>query len=243
MDYNLTFKPFGERSILIEWQAVIEEKILLDIIHFKKKIKNSNIKQIIELRVTYHSLLVVYESRIIDFELSVKKLKCIYKQVENYSKPKITQWKIPVCYDTLFGMDLDTIAIEKQLTKEAIIQRHSEAIYTVYFIGFLPGFMYLGGLDEILVTPRKQTPRLKIGKGSVAIGGHQTGVYPFESPGGWNIIGNSPIEFFNLKNEVPCFAKSGDRIIFNPISFEKYRDIEKKVKLGIYQIEGELIHD
>lgn len=242
MSYKLAYKPFGERSVLIEWPPLIGEKILADILHLKNKIQNSEIKDIVEIRVAYHSLLIVYKNNLSVFELSIKNLEYIYQQVEHYSKPEIKQWKIPVCYDTIFATDLEEMALAKRLSKEAIIKRHTEAIYTVYFIGFLPGFMYLGGLDKELHFPRKQTPRLKIEKGSVAIGGNQTGVYPCESPGGWNIIGNSPIDFFNPKKDVPCFAKSGDRIVFNPISLKKYRNIEKMVQLGIYDLESEVIH-
>ena len=158
-------------------------------------------------------------------------------------KVKSVLWKIPVCYDAVFGIDLEAISKEKNLSKEEIIKRHSQAIYTVYFIGFLPGFLYLGGLDESLHVPRKSTPRLQIEKGAVAIGGNQTGVYPTESPGGWNIIGNSPIEFFNPKLETPCFAKAGDKISFKPITIQEFKTIKILVEAGVYQIESEVLYD
>ena len=151
-------------------------------------------------------------------------------------------WKIPVCYDAVFGIDLKTISEEKNLPIEAIVKHHSQTIYTVYFIGFLPGFLYLGGLNETLYMPRKSTPRLKIEKGAVAIGGSQTGVYPSDSPGGWNIIGNSPIEFFNPKLKTPCFAKAGDHIIFQPISLSAYKNIKILVEAGVYQLDSEAYH-
>src|SRR5690606_22673794 len=152
-------------------------------------------------------------------------------------------WKIPVSYDAVFGIDLEAICLEKRISKNELIKRHSQAIYTVYFIGFLPGFLYLGGLDEVLHIARKSTPRLKIEKGAVAIGGHQTGVYPTESPGGWNIIGNSPIEFFNPKSNPPCFAEAGDKISFYPISLKEYRDIKTLSEAGVYQLESEVMND
>jgi inhibitor of KinA len=148
-----------------------------------------------------------------------------------------------VCYHVNFGIDLEAISIEKKLSTEDIIKRHSQVIYTVYFIGFLPGFLYLGGLDDSIYVPRKSTPRLQIDKGAVAIGGNQTGVYPESSPGGWNIIGNSPIEFFNPKLEKPCFAKAGDRIVFKPVSMEAYNQIKTLVEGGVHEIESEVFHD
>jgi inhibitor of KinA len=146
-----------------------------------------------------------------------------------------------VCYDSIFGLDLIEISKQKGMSEDAIIKLHSQTFYTVYFIGFLPGFLYLGGLDEKLYFPRKETPRLKVEKGAVAIGGKQTGVYPNISPGGWQIIGNSPISFFDSSKGEPCFAKSGDKIEFYAISKEKYDDIKALVDAGVYQLESEVI--
>ncbi|MDO5972030.1 5-oxoprolinase subunit PxpB [Flavivirga aquimarina] len=241
MTYELRYKPYGERSILIEWPAVIDKNILSDIIRFKEKIQNSNIKHLVEIKNAYNSLLVVYDFYFVDFENEIKTLQELYNQITPDTKSILKQWKIPVCYDTLFAIDLEEMAFEKGLSKTSIITLHSQTVYTVYFIGFLPGFMYLGGLNEKLYTPRKATPRLKIEKGAVAIGGEQTGVYPSESPGGWNIIGNSPITFFNPKNDPPCFVNAGDTIVFEPISLKKYKDIKTLVDAGVYQLESEVV--
>jgi inhibitor of KinA len=243
MSFNLTFKPFGERAILIEWPHIISETILKDILQFKSKIKSNNIEAIVEIKSAYNSLLIIYDTICRNFENNVNILKKVYNS-SDFKYDKLSKlYKIPVCYDAIFGIDLEALSEEKKLSKEAIITRHSGAIYTVYFIGFLPGFLYLGGLDEVLNTPRKSTPRLKIEKGSVAIGGNQTGVYPTESPGGWNIIGNTPVEFFNPKNSPPCFAKAGDKIIFKPISTNEYNDIKILVEVGVYQIESSILND
>ena len=148
-----------------------------------------------------------------------------------------------MCYDDVFGIDLDELSEEFNLSKSEIIELHSRSNYTVFFVGFLPGFLYLGGLDERLHFPRKKTPRLKVLKGAVAVGGKQTGIYPNESPGGWNIIGNSPINFFDVNKEVPCFAQSGDKISFYRVSKEEYDDIKALVEAGVYQLESEVIDD
>ena len=132
-------------------------------------------------------------------------------------------WKVPVCYDVELGIDLEEISHTLKLSIQEIIDLHSQAIYTVYFIGFLPGFLYLGGLDNRLEIKRKSNPRLHVDKGSVAIGGSQTGVYPQDSAGGWNIIGKTPLSFFNLDHNNPCFAKPGDKIQFVPISLEEFK--------------------
>lgn len=243
MGYQLTYKPFGERSILVEWPSIIDKDILLDIIGFKEKIKKGNIEVIIEIRIAYNSLLVVYELNELMVENSIQELKSIYVNSHEQIEPIFRQWNIPVCYDDQFAIDLDEMSLEKNMSKSDIIKFHSSTIYTVYFIGFLPGFLYLGGLDKTLYAPRKATPRLKIDKGAVAIGGKQTGVYPSESPGGWNIIGNSPINFFSAENKRPCFAKSGDRIKFNQITLKEYQDIKTLVDAGVYQLKSEVIYD
>ncbi len=242
MTYNLTYKPFGERAILIEWPAVIDENILKDIVNFKNSIEKLNIKSIVELKSAYNSLLISYHTVCRNFENEINVLKNVYLASDFKDKDKSVLWKIPVCYDSVFGIDIEAISKEKNLLKEEIIKRHFQSIYTVYFIGFLPGFLYLGGLDASLHVPRKSTPRMQIEKGAVAIGGNQTGVYPTESPGGWNIIGNSPIEFFNPKLETPCFAKAGDKIRFKPITIQEFNTIKSLVAARLYQIESEVVY-
>lgn len=242
MTFNVAYKRFGERAILVEWPATIDEIILKDILRYKASVESKNIESIVEIKLAYNSLLIIYTSFCRNYENEVKRLESCRHSTK--SKPDIvsTLWKIPVCYDAVFGVDLETISKEKKLSTDAVIARHSEAIYTVYFIGFLPGFLYLGGLDEALFTPRKATPRLQIEKGAVAIGGNQTGVYPMASPGGWHVIGNAPINFFNPKQDIPCFAKPLDRIKFVPISISKHKDIKMLVDAGVYQLESEVWH-
>ena len=243
MTFNLTYKAFGERSILIEWPPLIDERILFDIASFKQKIVNNKIKLVVDVNQAYNSLLVNYENSILDFDYQINILIGNYKAKETYKIQNSRLWKIPVCYDEDFAIDLDNISVVENISKEEIIKRHFQVNYTVYFIGFLPGFLYLGGLDERLYFPRKESPRLKVDKGAVAIGGKQTGVYPNESPGGWNIIGNTPISFFDVSKNNPCFAKSGDSIQFYPISLKEYHNTKALVEVGVYQIESEVIND
>ncbi len=241
MSFNLVYKPYGQNCILVEWPASIDENTLADVLTFKSKLKQLKVENIIETRSAYHSLLIVYSQLKSGFEDEVMRLKSIYTSKEKTVKPQSTLWRIPVCYDIQFGLDLKSISTAKKLSESEIIRLHSQTIYTVYFIGFLPGFLYLGGLDNRLATPRKATPRLQIEKGSVAIGGNQTGVYPSASPGGWNIIGNSPINFFNVEHEVPCFASAGDRIKFYPVDLKEHQNIKTLVDGGVYQIESEVV--
>jgi len=222
--FELTYKPFGEHAILIEWPSEISEEVLSNIVGFKNKIEEDiNLQDII---VGYNSLVLVSEYKIEEVNEKMYSLNELYKQPLKTETQKTTHWEIPVCYDQQFGVDLEYISKTNAMAIEEIIRLHTEPIYTVYFVGFLPGFLYLGGLNERIAIPRKSTPRMRVPKGSVAIGGNQTGIYPDESSGGWNIIGNSPISFFDVKKDSPCFAKTGDTISFKPVSFEKYKKIE-----------------
>jgi len=241
--YKLSYKRFGERAILIEWPSEIEEPILKDLLHFKECIEENNHKKIEDVRSAYNSLLVIYNEGITDFKNEVLQLEKIYASGIKNNKLTSTLWKIPVCYSKEFALDLEEISKAKGKTAKELISLHTETIYTVYFIGFLPGFLYLGGLKELLHHPRKATPRLKVEKGAVAIGNGQTGIYPSESPGGWNIIGNSPINFFNVNNQEPCFAKPGDSIKFYEVSIKQYQSIKGLVEAGEYQIESEVMDD
>ena len=241
-DFKLTYKQFGERSILVEWSSKIDEKILEDIVLFKEKLKKSSLKELIEIKLAYNSMLISYYDTIDNIYDEISTLKGIYLLKSEVKKPAFMLWKIPVCYDDEFGLDLEEILVKKKISKQDIIALHSEKIYIVFFIGFLPGFLYLGGLNKALNFPRKATPRLQIEKGAVAIGGNQTGVYPSQSPGGWNIIGNSPIKFFDVSKNTPCFAKSGDKLQFYPITLKEHRDITTLVNAGVYQLEREELY-
>ena len=243
MTYQLQYSQFSERSILVEWPAVIDENILQDVLIFKNKIQNKYSKQSVEVIITYNSMLIVYDSTIDFLNDAFLDLKRLYEvQVETILLESKT-FQIPVCYDEEFGVDLDTISKEKKLPKSEIIQLHSQTIYTVYFIGFLPGFLYLGGLDSRLHLNRKTTPNLNVKKGSVAIGGQQTGIYPQDSPGGWHIIGNSPVELFNPKQNPPCFIKAGDKVKFQPISKSEYLKIKKDIENSTFNPKSLVIND
>lgn len=239
--FKLKYKPFGERSILIEWPPEIDESILNDVINFKNTLQKSIVKEVVEIKSAYNSILISYQFTIDDVYDEISMLKALYLVREGIYKCASRHWRIPVCYDTVFGIDLATMSVQRKLPIDDIIKCHSQTIYMMYFIGFLPGFLYLGGLDEKLHIPRKATPRLSVKKGAVAIGGNQTGVYPNISPGGWHIIGNSPISFFDNNKEVPCFAKAGDKIEFYSISKEKYDNIKALADAGVYQLESEVI--
>lgn len=241
MDFKLSYKQFSERSILVEWPPIIDENVLHDVTCFKNHLLKHNVESIIYINSAYNSILIIYKYTIDKINDEVLRLKSAYLSRLGTPKPLARLWKIPVCYDAEFGLDLKLVSEEKRLSKLEVIALHSEAIYTVYFVGFLPGFLYLGGLDKRLNFPRKPRPRPQVKKGAVGIGGFQTGIYPNASPGGWNIIGNSPLDFFNPTIHKPCFARPGDKVKFVPIDRYLYDDLIIQVKAGVFQIESKII--
>jgi inhibitor of KinA len=136
--------------------------------------------------------------------------------------PSGRQVTVPVCYGGEFGLDLEMVGAAHGLTAGEVIALHSGVEYFVSAIGFIPGFPYLRGLSELLYTPRRRTPRTRVPAGSVAIGGPQTGIYPFETPGGWNLIGCTPWRLFNTYSQAPSLLQVGDRVRFRPINSEEY---------------------
>lgn len=227
MRFQLTYKLFGRSAILVEWPADISQEIIQDIISFEGQVKE--IDAILDTIIAYNSLLIRYQNSILDKELTISQLKNKYTASSYVIKQDQFLWEIPVCYDASFGIDLEEIANKKKCSVTDIIRLHTETDYIVYFIGFQPGFLYMGGLHQNLHVPRKSNPRVRVDKGSVGIGGAQTGVYPQNSSGGWNIIGKSPLNFFNMKATNPCFAKSGDRIQFVAVDIHTFYQIEREV--------------
>ncbi|SNR34402.1 5-oxoprolinase subunit PxpB [Lutibacter flavus] len=241
--YKLVFKPFGESGVLIEWPKKIDKNILTDIREFVHKNELKKIKYIIDINFVYSSLLIIYDNNLTTYKKIKNVLLKLYDKTDFVENKQRLLWNIPVCYNTKFGIDLQLLASEKKCTINDIIDLHSSINYTVYGIGFLPGFLYLGGLPEKLQYPRKSIPRLNVSKGAVAIGGDQTGVYPQNSPGGWNIIGKTPISIFDIDKVNPIEIQPGDEIKFYSISLMEFAEIEASFKNGFYNLKKVVLND
>ncbi|MFP2994960.1 5-oxoprolinase subunit PxpB [Spongiivirga sp. MCCC 1A20706] len=241
--FQLQYSQYGSNGILIEWPDEIDVRILKDKVRFINLIKRHSVKLIVDIIPAYNSLIIIYGDSIDNFYSFKNQLLAIYFKTEETERSANFRWSVPVCYDAFFGVDMNEFTTQKKLSIDEVVALHSNTIYTVHFVGFLPGFLYLGGLRGELFLPRKSTPALNIKKGSVAIGGSQTGVYPLNSPGGWYVIGNSPINWFEPNDTNPCFAKAGDEIVFIPINRSDFKEIKQKVDLGRYQLEKTVLND
>ena len=228
--------PLGDNAILIQFEKIISEKVLDEVLFYKNLIQQLYIKQKVEVINTYNSILINYFVTIEDVYSDLKAVKEVFQQNNNTKNIDSRVFEIPVCYDLDFGIDLELISKEKNLEISEIISLHTKPEYRVYFMGFLPGFLYLGGLDKKLQISRKSQPRMKIEKGAVGIGENQTGIYPKVSPGGWQIIGNCPVDFFDKNSEIPTQISAGDYIKFKSVEKEEYEQIKEQVKNGNFQL-------
>lgn len=226
---------FTEQSIYISFGKGISQKYLTVIRSLMDSFCAQKITGFIEAVPGYNNITIYYDPLLL-----YEKYRTVYVQdkfiaevkewinqipIHQTTEPMIIQ--IPVCYDELLGHDLAFVAEHNKLTIDEVIKIHSEAQYTVHMLGFSPGFPFLGGLSPKLETPRKMTPAQAIPAGSVGIAGQQTGIYPFETPGGWQIIGRTPIPLFNLNHESPSLLNAGDAIQFYSITLEDFKKMEE----------------
>ncbi|OAS89321.1 MULTISPECIES: 5-oxoprolinase subunit PxpB [Metabacillus] len=235
---QITFYPQGDKAITIHFGQELHKDLHQKIIAFTEFIEANPFPGLLEVIPSFTSATISYEPTKIEM---VTPKKTPYDVVLSILKSRLTNLPvsishpsktvtIPVCYGGDFGPDLQDVADYHHLTQQQIINIHANQEYLVYMIGFAPGFPYLGGMSKEIATPRKATPRLKIPVGSVGIGGEQTGVYPIESPGGWQLIGRTPIRLFRQDAKQPSLLRAGDFVRFQPITpqqFEALR-IEKQ---------------
>lgn len=232
---NFTIQSYGESAILLSWPSVIDPVNFRAINQVKLFLQQVFKTGIIDLVPSYASLTIYFDSQLLEQD----KLISAIRQVDIKKKtamPSSTVWKIPACFHPDFALDIDELSTKTQLSKKAFITRFTQPRYLLYMMGFLPGFPYLGGLPEQLHFPRKKSPRSLVHAGSIAIGGQQAGIYPSDSPGGWNIIGRTPILLFDPANQPPTHFLPGDFIQFYSISKATFTKISSEVSAGDYQL-------
>jgi len=240
---NIRLLPSGEQAMVIEFGDKIDREINIKVHRLSKLLADLKDDRIIEIVPTYRSLLVQFDlTRINREELAgiVHKSLDSIKDGEEDSSPKKIVY-VPVCYGGEFGPDMDFVMEHTRLPAEEIIAIHTGTAYLVYMLGFTAGFPYLGGMSEKIATPRLKTPRTKIPAGSVGIAGSQTGLYPIESPGGWQLIGRTPIKAFSPKSENPFLFAAGDYLQFRAVSRNEYDQIAQQVESGKYTAETGIV--
>ncbi|MDE3841208.1 kinase inhibitor [Bacillus methanolicus] len=234
MEYRL--HPLGDNAVIIELGEDINIETQQKVKMITSILDNNPPEWMIEYIPAFTTVTVFYNPVKTSNLLNYKILPYVYVceqlqqllarlKTDKTIKPRVVE--IPVCYGGEFGPDLEYVAAFNGLTTEEVIDIHSSSDYLVYMIGFAPGFPYIGGMSEKIATPRRETPRLKIPSGSVGIAGKQTGVYPIETPGGWQLIGRTPLKLFRPNEEPPSLLMAGDKIQFVPISYNEYKEMEE----------------
>lgn len=233
LNYHIFFT--SPKSLLISFEVKNHnrESILL-LQHVKAEIENKLKTQISYITTAFDTILVTFNSDNLNLNGTKTEIEGILKNlpIDSKGENNFKTFEIPLCYKA-FGKDLESLSDYTGLKVDEIIKIHSEQIYTLYFIGFMPGFLYMGNVDERIVIPRLKNPRPKVEKGSVGIAENQTGIYPNISPGGWQIIGRTPIDIFDVDKEPPSVFKPGDQIKFKPIDEQTFNSLLNHTNLQL----------
>lgn len=231
--FNVTIA--GDSALNLEFARIITPETSTSIRLAADNLNADPIKGITELVPTFCSLMVCYDPLVIGFDELSYRLRSKLHDLEDSRVTTRKIIEIPVCYGGEFGPDMQTVVAHTGLPEKEIIEIHTAPDYLIDMLGFLPGFAYLGGLDSRLHTPRLAEPRTRLEAGSVGIGGSQTGIYPLPSPGGWQIIGRSPLRPYDPDRENPILYAAGEYIRFKPISADEYSAIETQLSANTYE--------
>lgn len=240
---DIKYFPLGDTAFIVRFGNEINVQTHNILKSCKKRIDEANIHGVISVIPSYTDLVVYYSPTEILYPHLLSELKNLCAGLEEISAfDKARMIKIPVCYGDGFGPDIEVVAKHNNITVDEVIRLHTSVKYLIYMLGFNPGFCYLGGLPDGIETPRKTVPAINIVAGSVGIAGKQTGIYPIDSPGGWQIIGKTPVKIFDIDRKPEVIFEYGDYIKFVPVSSEEFEEIYKNVGDGTYKAEYELIN-
>ncbi len=216
----------GESCLVAEFGDGIDRELNALVHRCRRSLSAENPDWLVESVPTYRSLAVYVDEKADRGIVRDTLVRCLPERVEQNVEDTGELVEIPVCYGGEYGPDLGAVAEKAGITAGEVVSRHSGAEYYVYMLGFTPGFCYLGGMDQSLETPRLEEPRVRIPAGSVGIAGKQTGIYPIESPGGWRLIGRTPLDLFDPVRDPAVLVNAGMRLRFVPVSEEGYRALK-----------------
>jgi inhibitor of KinA len=215
----------GDRGLLVEFGAAIDPEINRKVRQVFFTLESSPVDGVVEVIPTYRSILICYDPTKTELSKLKREILDREKRLGELGIPPPETIEVPVCYGGDFGPDLEFVARHNKLTPQEVIKIHTAGTYLIYMIGFTPGFPFLGGLSERLFTPRRENPRQLVPAGSVGIANNQTGIYSIDSPGGWQLIGKTPIKIYNPKGTRPILLKAGNFLKFRGISREAFDEI------------------
>lgn len=231
ISHNYHMYPCGDHALTIEWGDAIDVSVNKMVIALFDLLKAQGIKGVKDVIPAYHSVTVIYDTALLKKQVKTATVyewisRQVGKLIDNSiadTEKKSRLVRIPVCYDLSLAPDLVSLAGIHKMNIDEVVKLHTGKTYRVYMIGFLPGFTYMGSVDEKINTPRKINPRTLVPAGSVGIAGEQTGIYPVDSPGGWQLIGQTPVKMFDAANDEPCYVQPGDEVQFYPITLTEFQ--------------------
>ncbi len=223
--------PVGDRSLIVEFGQAVEPVVNATVRSFARELLDEPIAGIVDVVPAFTTVAVHYRPEFFaegasPYDVLRRRLDALLARGIRHHDEDARTVEIPVCYGGEFGPDLQEVAAACGLQTEEVIARHVASQHLVYMLGFAPGFPYIGGLDPSLAVPRRSTPRTRIPAGSVAIARDQTSIYSLETPGGWSVIGRTPLKLFDAVAESPCLLRPGDRIRFVPASADIFGNAE-----------------
>lgn len=228
--------PAGDSALVVEFGNEIAPEINARVRSLTAALEAESLAGVVELVPTYRSVLLHFNPLVVQPKVLEQHLLDLIDNLGDLELPAPDVAFVPVCYGGEFGPDLDHVCEHTGLGAEEVIRLHTATDYLIYMLGFTPGFSYLGGMDERLATPRLKTPRTHIPAGSTGIAGKQTGIYPIDSPGGWQLIGRTPLKLYDPFRDPPVLLKAGNYVRFVAVSQDEYEEIAHQVKAGSYQI-------
>ncbi len=234
------FLPLGDSAVCVEFGDRIDPVLNRQVLRLNALVRAAGLPGVIETIPTFRSLMVRYDPLATDSASLVAGIGNLLDGRDGDTK-LATLWRIPACYSAGHSPDLDAVARATGLSTEEVIRLHSSVRYQVYMVGFVPGYPYMGDLPEPLALPRRADPRVRVPAGSIAIAANMTAIYPLESPGGWHLIGATPVRLFDLRRPRPALLNPGDMVHFEPITAREFDAVRAAVASDTHQIPHETI--
>ena len=237
---TVRFLSAGDRALVVEFGEHVDRALSDDVLRLDASLRVSGLAGVVETVPTFRSVMVHYDPLVTSRAELEQAIAALLDRRSGLCRDA-TLWRVPVCYEGEFAPDLAEVARLTELTPREVVGLHSAVRYHVYMLGFLPGFPYLGDLPPQLALPRRADPRVRVPAGSVSIATTLTAIYPYESPGGWHLIGATPIRLFDPERPRPALLAPGDIVRFEPIDPASFASIKKAADSGDYRVASEPI--
>lgn len=241
MSLSVRISASGDTAVTVEFGSAVNRELSTLVLSADAALGQANFPGVIETLPTFRSLLVQYDPLVTTAAQLIAEISPLLDTLSSV-KTQVRKWVVPVCYEEEYAADIAAVATATHHTVDQVIEIHSSVLYHVYMLGFLPGFPYMGDLPEALHLPRLSNPRTRVPPGSISIATSLTSIYPYESPGGWHLVGITPLTLFDLSKPSPALFSPGDQIKFEPITKSKLLKLTREIAHGDYELIPEVIN-